>query len=119
MKDFFIGSDAGTKARNDLNSQITNNLLNRDNRMADFENYSGTALNNLANRGIINSSVTSGAMANALNQADQNYINTQLQAYGLLANNMPQDTVGLLPNVVGSFAGGFGTGLGKSFLGGF
>lgn len=119
LGEFFFGSDKGTKQKESLINQISTDILNSDNRKADFENYAGTALNNLANRGIVNSSVTSGAMAKALNQADQNYINTQLQGYNLLQGLMPQDTTGLIPGVASSFASGFGTGLGKSLLGGF
>lgn len=112
LGDFLFGSDEGTKQQENLRNQITTNILNRDNRMNDFNTFSGQALNSLANRGIINSSVTSGAMADALNQAEQNYINTQLQGYSLLQGLMPQDTMGLVPGVVSGIASGFGTGLG-------
>lgn len=118
LGDFLFGSDEGTKQQENLRNQITTNLLNKDNRMNDFNTFSGQALNSLANRGIINSSVTSSAMANALNQADQNYINTQLQGYNLLQGLMPQDTTGLIPQVASAFAGGVGSALPKLLTGG-
>lgn len=105
-----FGSDAGTRARQDMFDKMTN----YDNRMNDFNTFSGQALNSLANRGIINSSVTSSAMANALNQANNNYYNQLSQASAF----MPQDTTGIVPQVASAFAGGLGSMLPKLLTGG-
>lgn len=67
-------------------------VADRDNRMEDFENLSGTALNNLANRGIVNSSVTSKALGSAMAQAEDNYWNDQMK---LLAVGYGTDDKGI------------------------
>lgn len=110
MADGFLealfGTNAGTEARKDLYNKFTN----YDNRMADVNNIAGGYLNSLANRGIVNSSVTSRAMADAINQADKRYYDTLYQA----GNFLPQDSVGLVGGMLGGLAGGFGSGLGKA-----
>lgn len=106
--ELLFGSDAGTQARKDLFNKFTN----YDNRMNDFNTFSGQALNSLANRGIVNSSVTSGAMADALNQANTNYYNQLSQASAF----MPQDSMGLIPSLIGSGASALGQSLPLLFL---
>lgn len=57
-------------------------VANYDNRMEDFENLSGSALNEMANRGIINSSVTAKALGSAAAAAENNYWNDQIKLLG-------------------------------------
>lgn len=70
-----FGSDYGDKKR----QEQYNKLSNYDNRMNDFKEYSGTALNDLSNRGVLNSSVTSKAMGQALSEAEKNFWNDQMR----------------------------------------
>lgn len=65
-----------------------------DGRMNDFEVFSGEAINEMGNRGIINSSVTSKALSTALNQANDSYWDDQLKLAGY---NYGKDTEGILP----------------------
>ena len=67
-------------------------IANQDNRMENFENLSGTALNNLANRGIVNSSVTSKALGSAMAQAEDNYWDDQIK---LLSIGYGEDDKGI------------------------
>ena len=53
-----------------------------DNRMEDFENLSGSAINEMANRGIINSSVTAKALGSAAAEAENNYWDDQIKLLG-------------------------------------
>lgn len=70
-----FGSDNGDKKR----QEQYNKLSSYDNRMNDFKTLSGTALNDLSNRGVLNSSVTSKAMGQALSEAEKNFWNDQMQ----------------------------------------
>lgn len=81
----FFGIDDGDKKRQDMYDKVSN----YDNRMNDFKSYSGTALNNLANRGVINSTVGANAMSNALTQSEKNYWDDQMKL--LLGYNYNQD----------------------------
>ena len=57
-------------------------VANYDNRMEDYENLSGSAINEMANRGIINSSVTAKALGSAAAEAENNYWNDQIKLLG-------------------------------------
>lgn len=74
-------------------------IANQDNRMEDFENLSGTALNNLANRGIVNSSVTSKALGSAMAQAEDNYWDDQMK---LLSIGYGEDDKGIAGDLASS-----------------
>ena len=94
--EFMFGSNKGDKAREMMFDKITN----YDNRMNDFKQFSGQAMNNLSQRGILNSSTTSAAMGNAMAQADQNY----MKNLGMASNFMPQNSQGMFPALVGAAA---------------
>ncbi len=79
--------------------------------MADFNQYAGQALNGLAGRGVINSSVGSSALANASALADKNYWDDQKALLGYAFGQ--QDTPGLLQHFGTSVAKGLGDGLGQ------
>lgn len=85
-------------------------IANYDNRMADFENLSGKAINEMANRGIINSSVTSKALSSAINSAENNYWDNQIK---LLGYNYGTDKKGISSDLSSSFTKGFMTSLFK------
>lgn len=84
---FFGENTAENKEREQFDK-----IANYDNRMADFENLSGTAINNLANRGIVNSSVTSKAIGSAMAQAEDNYWEDQMK---LLSIGYGEDDKGI------------------------
>lgn len=106
--ELLFGTDTEQKKRNDL----YNKYVNYDNRIADFSNYAGTAINDLANRGIINSSVTSSALGKALNQANNDYYNNLIRAGSLIG----QDSMGLMPGLIGGISSGLGQALPFLFL---
>lgn len=79
-------------------------IANYDNRKEDFENLSGSVINDMANRGIINSSVTAKALGSALNTAENNYWNDQIK---LLGYNYGYDKKGISDNLSSGFTKGF------------
>lgn len=91
---FFGENTAENKQR-----QQYDKIANIDNRMEDFENLSGQALNNLAGRGIVNSSVTSKALGSALSQAEDNYWNDQIK---LLSIGYGEDDKGIAGDLIKS-----------------
>ncbi len=109
LGDFFLGSDKASKRQDEL----YNKIANRDNRMADFNQFAGKALNNLASRGVINSSVGSNALANASALADKTYWDNQMQLINPAFSQ--QDSAGFLQHLGGSVAKGIGDGVGKMF----
>lgn len=72
-------------------------IADHDSRLSDFENLSGTAINSLANRGIVNSSVTSKAIGTAMAQAEDNYWDDQIK---LLAIGYGEDDKGITGDLV-------------------
>ena len=75
-----------------------------DNRMEDFENLSGSAIKEMANRGIINSSVTAKALGSAMAEAEDNYWNDQIK---LLGYSYGTDQKGIVSDLSSSFTKGF------------
>lgn len=109
---FLFGSNKGKKMRENQ----YNKVANYDNRMKDFKQLSGSALNSMSNRGIINSSVTSKAMSDALTQAERNYWNDQmnlLNIYDYNSHNSDGALTHILGGIGGGIAGGIGSGIGK------
>lgn len=109
---FLFGSSKGDK----MSENQYNKVANYDNRMNDFKQLSGSALNSMSNRGIINSSVTANAMSNALTQAEKNYWNDQmnlLNTYDYNNHNSDGALTHILGAVGGGIAGGIGSGIGK------
>lgn len=109
---FLFGSNKGSK----MQENQYNKVANYDNRMNDFKQLSGSALNSMSNRGIINSSVTGNAMSNALTQAERNYWNDQmnlLNTYDYNNHNSDGALTHILGAVGGGIAGGIGSGIGK------
>ncbi len=92
-----------TKSR-DTHRQQYDKVANIDNRMADFEKISGMAVNNLANRGIINSSVTSKALGNAMALAEDNYWKDQMKLLGYGYGN---DQKGIAGDLINNSVSGF------------
>lgn len=112
FSDFMFGGASSTWG--DRKEELYNRLASTDNREADFNRYAGQALNNLAGRGVINSSVGSSALANAAAQAQRNYDDQQMQLLSFLASQQDEDYGdGLMPGLLGIA----GTGIG-AFLGG-
>lgn len=83
-------------------------VANYDNRMEDFENLSGSAINEMANRGIINSSVTAKALGSAMAEAEDNYWNDQIK---LLGYSYGTDKKGLAEDLTSTFTKSFVKGL--------
>lgn len=83
-------------------------VANYDNRMEDFENLSGSAINEMANRGIINSSVTAKALGSAMAEAEDNYWNDQMK---LLGYSYGTDKKGLAEDLTSTFTKTFVKGL--------
>lgn len=109
---FLFGSNKGSK----MQENQYNKVANYDNRMNDFKQLSGTALNSMSNRGIINSSVTGSAMSGALTQAEKNYWNDQmnlLNTYNYNNHNSDGALTHILGGIGGGIAGGIGSGIGK------
>ena len=79
-------------------------VANYDNRMEDFENLSGSAINEMANRGIINSSVTAKALGSAAAEAENNYWNDQIK---LLGYSYGTDKKGLAEDLTSTFTKSF------------
>lgn len=93
------------KASNKQQEQC-DKVANIDNRMKDFENLSGQALNSLANRGIVNSSVTSKALGSAMAQAEDNYWNDQMKLLNYSYGKDKEGIAGnLMKNATSSFFG--------------
>lgn len=93
------------KASNKQQEQY-DKVANIDNRMKDFENLSGQALNSLANRGIVNSSVTSKALGSAMAQAEDNYWNDQMKLLNYSYGKDKEGIAGsLMKNATSSFFG--------------
>ena len=111
LTEFMLGDDTASKRQD----EIYNRLANADYRKQDFNRYAGSALNNLASRGIVNSSVTSSALANAAAQAERDYLNTQMGLANLAFSQ--QDSPGALHGILGGFTQGLASGLGSSFGG--
>ena len=70
----------------------------------DFENLSGSAINEMANRGIINSSVTAKALGSAAAEAENNYWNDQIK---LLGYSYGTDKKGLAEDLSSTFTKSF------------
>lgn len=83
-------------------------VANYDNRMENFENLSGSAINEMANRGIINSSVTAKALGSAMAEAEDNYWNDQMK---LLGYSYGTDKKGLAEDLTSTFTKTFVKGL--------
>lgn len=83
-------------------------VANYDNRMKDFEKLSGTAINEMANRGIINSSVTAKALGAAAAEAENNYWNDQIK---LLGYSYGTDKKGIAEDLSSTFTKSFVKGL--------
>lgn len=79
-------------------------VANYDNRMEDFENLSGSAINEMANRGIINSSVTAKALGSAAAAAENNYWNDQMK---LLGYSYGTDKKGIAEDLSSTFTKAF------------
>ena len=79
-----------------------------DNRMEDFENLSGSAINEMANRGIINSSVTAKALGSAAAEAENNYWDDQIK---LLGYSYGTDKKGIAEDLSSTFSKSFVKGL--------
>ncbi len=79
-------------------------IANYDNRLADFKNLSGNVLNDMANRGIINSSVTSNALGKAISDTENNYWNDQIKLLGYKYGN---DKKGISQDLSSNFTNGF------------
>lgn len=79
-------------------------VANYDNRMEDFKNLSGSAVNEMANRGIINSSVTAKALSSAATVAENNYWNDQIK---LLGYSFGTDKKGLADDLSATFTKSF------------
>lgn len=94
----------GENKSNAANQKQYEKIANYDNRKQDFENLSGEAINAMANRGIINSSVTAKALSSALNEAENNYWNNQIK---LLGYNYGHDKKGIAENLSSGFTKGF------------
>ena len=111
FKEFFLGNDKASKRQDALFEQ----LMNTDNRVKDFNRYAGSALNNLASRGVINSSVGSSALANAANQAERDYLSLRKDLANLAFQQ--QDQPGALHGILGGLSQGLGTGISGAFSG--
>ena len=79
-------------------------VANYDNRMEDFENLSGSAVNEMANRGLINSSVTAKALGSAAAVAENNYWNDQMK---LLGYSYGTDKKGIADDLSSTFTKSF------------
>lgn len=79
-------------------------VANYDNRMKDFESLSGSAVNEMANRGIINSSVTAKALGTAAAAAENNYWNDQIK---LLGYSYGTDKKGIAKDLSSTFTKSF------------
>lgn len=79
-------------------------VANYDNRMKDFENLSGSAVNEMSNRGIINSSVTAKALGTAAAAAENNYWNDQIK---LLGYSYGTDKKGIAEDLSSTFTKSF------------
>lgn len=115
FEQFLFGSNDGEKNRRNQYDRLSN----RDNRMSDFGNYAGSALNNLANRGVINSTVGANAMSNALTQAEKNFWDDQyklLMGYDYNADNSDGLLPSLLSGVGGAFSGAAGKAIGAGLF---
>ncbi len=83
--------------------ELYDKAIDNDKRLSDFEKFSSYALNNMANRGIINSSVTSAALSSALSSVEDNYWNNQMK---LLGYGYGRDKEGLAGNMFKSATSG-------------
>ncbi|MDE7314193.1 MAG: hypothetical protein K2N11_00640, partial [Mucispirillum sp.] len=79
-------------------------VANYDNRMKDFESLSGSAVNEMANRGVINSSVTAKALGSAAAAAENNYWNDQIK---LLGYSYGTDKKGIAEDLSSTFTKSF------------
>ena len=79
-------------------------LANYDNRVEDFESLSGNVINEMANRGIINSSVTGKALGSAVAEAEINYWNDQMK---LLGYSYGTDKKGIAEDLSSTFTKSF------------
>ena len=77
---------------------------NYDNRVEDFESLSGNVINEMANRGIINSSVTGKALGSAVAEAENNYWNDQMK---LLGYSYGTDKKGIAEDLSSTFTKSF------------
>ena len=75
-----------------------------DNRVEDFESLSGNVINEMANRGIINSSVTGKALGSAVAEAENNYWNDQMK---LLGYSYGTDKKGIAEDLSSTFTKSF------------
>ena len=75
-----------------------------DNRMEDFETLSDSAINEMANRGIINSSVTAKALGSAAAEAENNYWDDQIK---LLGYSYGTDKKGIAEDLSSTFSKSF------------
>lgn len=110
LGEFFTGSSKKSDFEK-KREQLFDDMRNYDNRMNDFNQLAGTALNSLASRGVINSSVGSNAMGSALGQADKNYWDNQKALLNFQTGY--QDSPGFLQHLGASAAKGLGDGIGK------
>ena len=72
--------------------------------MEDFESLSGNVINEMANRGIINSSVTGKALGSAVAEAENNYWNDQMK---LLGYSYGTDKKGIAEDLSSTFTKSF------------
>lgn len=109
------GDDTASQRQN----EIYNKISNYDNRQNDFRQFAGGALNGLANRGVVNSTVASNALARGLTEADRTYWNNQMGLAGHAFSQQDQEGAaggifGGLANMGGNAVGGlFGNMFGK------
>ncbi len=94
----------GETTSSDKQKEQYDKVADYDNRMSDFEELSGKAINNMANRGVINSSVTSSALSDALNQAENNYWDNQIK---LLGYSYGTDKKGISNDLTNTFTKSF------------
>lgn len=100
---FFGGKSASEKQKKQYDK-----IADYDGRAEDFKNLSGQVLNNMANRGIINSSVTGKALSGALNDAENSYWNDQMK---LLSMPYGSSSSGIAPYIMGGITKSMGRSL--------
>ena len=99
IKLLFGENKAGSKQKEQYDK-----LANYDNRVEDFESLSGNVINEMANRGIINSSVTGKALGSAVAEAENNYWNDQMK---LLGYSYGTDKKGIAEDLSSTFTKSF------------
>lgn len=115
MLNFLFGDSTASDRQNELYDKVSN----YDNRMKDFNQFAGSALNGLGNRGVINSTVASSALARGLGEADKNYWNNQMNLVQPVFSQKDEGgllggVLGGLGNMAGNYVGGlFGNAFGK------